>query len=357
MLKRAAAVFLVCASTAMSVSCGSNRSKYLYAAIPTSSEIVAYREDPGSGVLTELVGSPISAGQSVESIVIHPSGKYLYAANAGEGDVSQYNISSSGGLTEAPPRMPAGTTPTLLAMDPAGNYLYVANAGSFNVSVFSIAASTGTLTQVVGSPFQIGLVPINMQVSPSGAVLYVTGGGTPGIIEAFTITQGVLTAVPSSPYYTGVNPYGLAISANGGFLYTANNQNLSISEFGISSTDGSLSQLVGSPVGETYLGPVALLINKSGAYMYVANQASANLGAYGINSDGSLSLLPISPFATGKSPSAISSDASGNYLFVGNEAATASAIESFSLDSSSGALSEVASYTVPGNVISIAVTP
>jgi len=67
MLKKAAALFLVCASLAMCVSCGSTSSRYLYAAIPGSNNIVAYREDPNSGVLTQLVQSPISAGQAVQS--------------------------------------------------------------------------------------------------------------------------------------------------------------------------------------------------------------------------------------------------------------------------------------------------
>jgi 6-phosphogluconolactonase (cycloisomerase 2 family) len=116
MLKKAAALFLVCASMAICVSCGSTSSRYLYAAIPGSNEIVAYREDPNSGVLTQLTGSPITAGQAVQSIVIHPSGKFLYAANSGEGDISLYKISSVGVLTEVTPRTnvtPDGTAPTL----------------------------------------------------------------------------------------------------------------------------------------------------------------------------------------------------------------------------------------------------
>ena len=123
MLKKAAALFLVCASMAICVSCGSTISHYLYAAIPGSNQIVAYREDPNSGVLTQLTQSPVSAGQAVQSIVIHPSKKFMYAANSGEGDISLYTISSVGVLTEVTPRTnvtPDGTAPTLLALDSAG---------------------------------------------------------------------------------------------------------------------------------------------------------------------------------------------------------------------------------------------
>lgn len=354
MLKKAAALFLVCASLATWVGCGSTSSRYLYAAIPASNEIVAYREDPNSGVLTQLTGSPISAGGAVQSILIHPSKKFLYAANSGSGDISLFTISSTGGLTQVTPNTQAGTVPMLLAMDSAGGFLYVGNAGSFDLSAFSIDSSTGALTPVPGSPFPIGMSPINMALSPSGGVLYITGGGSPGLIEAFSLNQGVPAVVLGSPFSTGTNPYGLVIAPGGGFLYTANKLDNSISEFTINA-DGSLTEISGSPIGETYSGPLALFIDKSGTYLYVANQGSANLAAYSIGSDGTLALLTTSPFSTGAQPSVITSDSSGKYMFVGNQQNPA--IQSFSFATSSGTLSSVATYSVPGAPTSIAITP
>ena len=96
MLKKAAALLFICASMATWVGCGSTSSRYLYAAIPGSNDIVAYREDPNTGVLTQLVGSPISAGQSVHALAMHPSGKFLYATNSGEGDVVSRFCSACG---------------------------------------------------------------------------------------------------------------------------------------------------------------------------------------------------------------------------------------------------------------------
>jgi 6-phosphogluconolactonase (cycloisomerase 2 family) len=358
MLKKAAALFLVCAGMATWVGCGSTSSRYVYAAIPGSNEIVAYREDPNSGVLTQLTGSPVAAGSAVRSIVMHPSGKFLYAANSGDGpptgDVSLFTISSTGTLTEVTPRTNVGTTPTLLAMDSAGTFLYVGNAASNNISVFSIDSGTGALTAVAGSPFPTGLSPLNMQVGPSGGFLYVTGEeSTTGVVEVFSINQGVLTPLsPNTTFVTGTNPYGLTIAASGGFLYTANTLNSSISEFMINA-DGSLQELSGSPIGENVTwAPVALFIDKSGKFVYVANQGSSNLAAYTIGSDGTLTLLSGSPFSTGAKPSSIVNDSSGKYLFVAN----GSGIQSFSLDSGTGSLTSVATYSA-GNSTSIAITP
>jgi 6-phosphogluconolactonase len=363
MLQKAAALFLVCASMALCVSCGPTTSRFLYAAIPTSDQIVAYREDPNSGILTQLAVSPITAGPSVQSLVIHPSSKFLYAANAGESDVSQFNISSSGALTEKIPRTAVGNAPTALAMDPAGAYLYVANSGGQSVSVLSIDPTLGTLNVVAqpsGPTVPLGITPINIQVSPSGTFLYVTGSGQPGFVEVFSLSGGVLTPLsPTSLFFAGTNPYGLAISPNGGFLYTANNIDNSISEFTINTSPvaGSLTQLANSPIGQQSgtSTPVALLIDNTGKYLYVANQGSPNITAYSIDSAGGISLLTTSPFVTGAQPGVIASDPAGKYLFVGTQKSPFT-IQSFRLDTTSGALTSVNPYPVPNAPTSIATT-
>ncbi len=357
MLKKAAALLLVCASTAIWVSCGAVSSNYLYMTIPGSNEIVIYREDPNSGILTQLAGSPITAGSAVESLVIHPNKKLMFAANTGESDVSMFTIAASGAITEITPRTVVGTAPTILAMDAAGQYLYVGNSGSFgSISVFSInaTATPPTLTQVAGSPFSVGLSPINMAVAPSGNFLYVTGTGSPGYVEAFSLNQGVPTAIAGSPYFTGTGPYGLVIAPGGGFLYTANKLDNSLSEFTINA-DGTLTQFSNSPIGQAYAGPVTLLIDKSGKFMFVADQGASNVAAYSIGTNGALTLLANSPFATGAQPSVLATDAGGKYVFVGNQSSPV--IQSFNLDTGSGTLTSVLKYSLPGSPTSIATTP
>jgi 6-phosphogluconolactonase (cycloisomerase 2 family) len=359
MLKKAVALFLVFAGIALCTGCGKTASRYLYAAIPTSSEIVAFREDPNSGVLTALVGSPITAGPAVQAVALHPSKKFLYAANSFSNDISLFTIDSGGGLTEVTPRTsvaPNGTTPALMVMDSAGKFLYVGNTGSSNISVFSIDASSGALTPVANSPFLIGTTPLNIKLSPSGSYLYVTAGpGTPGSVEVFTVSAGGSLSF-SSLTNTGTSPYGLAIDPSGTYLYTANFGDNSISEFTINS-DGSLTELSGSPVGgaPTISSPLALLVDNSGKYLYVANSGtSSNLAAYAIGSDGGLTLLTNSPFITNSGPNVIASDPSGKYLFVGNQKTPE--IQSFSLDPSSGTLTSVGSYPVPNTPTSIAIS-
>ncbi len=357
MLKKAAALLLVCAGMVAGVGCGTTTSKFLYAAIPGSNEIVAYREDPNSGALTQLVGSPITSGQAVQALALHPSGKYLYAANSGAaptGTVSKFLVASQGNITQAT-TVNVGTAPTLLAMDPSGSFLYVGNAGSFDVSVLSIDSS-GTLAPVNqsggGTSAPIGMSPLNMALSPSGKTLFITGQATvgEGTIEAFPVTGGQLGAPVVSA--TGNTPYGLAIDSTGAHLYTANKIDNSISAFTINA-DNSLTLI--STTADTSTGPVSLFIDKSGKYLYVANsQSSGNLSAFSIGTDGSITLLASSPFATGSQPSFIAGDSTGNYLFVGNQSSPV--IQSFSLATSTGTLTSVSTYSVPATPTSIVVS-
>jgi len=387
MLKKAAAVLVICASTAICVGCLIGTSSHvLYASLPQSAQIVEYREDPNSGILTQLATSPVTAGAGVQSLAVHPTGKYLYAANAGENDISFFLVEPGGQLEEQTPRTVVGTSPTLLVMDSAGKFLYVANSGSQNISVFSIAPSSsssiGGNLMPVGNAFQAGISPLNMKISPSGNFLYVTGAspqaGTPGYIEVLAINTAV--TAPASPLSIvaitrpGSSPYGLAISSNGNYLYTANFGDNTISEFTINMTGsatssgvppGGLMPIAGSPIGETNTGPVSLLIDPSGTYLYVANQqSSGNVAGYTIGTGGALSLLTSSPYPTGAAPNFIASDPGGNFLFVGN--LTKPVIEPFCLASKNlscnsspgaGSLTEVTKYPLVGPPTSIVISP
>jgi len=377
MVQKVLLVALVGGAIAGCLSCGATANHYVYATIPTTNQLQAFREDPNSGVLTELFGSPYSVGDGAHFIVIHPSGNFAYVANPGEGangenDISLFNIASDGGLTEQFPRTSLGSTaqvPQVLAMDPAGGYLYVMDAGSQGyISVFSIDSSSGALTEVTNSPFPIGEPPLNMQVTPSGSFLYVSiasapnclasGGAASGGIAAFSVSAGQLSLVGVT-CSDGGSPYGLVISPDGNYVYAANfasNSN-SISIFAVQPT-GALQVVPGSPISAGYSNPIAMTFDPAGKYLYVANQGSNNITSFSISSTTGLpaaltTSTATNAFTTEASPSFIVTDPNGNYLFVGNQGTSAVAIESFSI--SSGSLTILTNYGVSSTVSSIAV--
>jgi 6-phosphogluconolactonase len=362
MLQKALVVALVVASVAGFVSCGSTSSHYVYATIPAASQLAVFREDPFSGVLTQLSESPYSVGNGAQSVVIHPSGKFLYVANSGQGenDVSLFDINSDGTVSEVTPRTPTGTLPFVLAMDPGGSFLYVANALSNSISVFSIAAGSGVLTPVAGSPFAINLSPKNMQISPSGNFLYVSAPSQPtGVVAVFSVNAGALTLAGFTNTADN-DPLGLAIDPSGSYLYTANASANSISIFCIvpatgcsSGTPGLLQEVPQSPLADPEANPVALVVDPKGGFLYVANQGSNNIGTYSITSGtGFPVVITDSPFGSEQQPSFLATDPNGKYLYVGNQSGGAG-IQAFGV--SGGSLNSIATYTVGNTPTSIAV--
>jgi 6-phosphogluconolactonase len=375
MLQKALVLVLVLAAVAGWVGCTSS-SHFVYATVPGPSQLAVYREDPYSGTLTELSGTPYTVGDGANSVVIHPSGKFLYVANPGqlEDDISLFDIASNGTLAEVAPRTPTGpngTQPKLLVMDPAGNYLYAMDAVSESISVFSIDSSTGALSQIMDPATQPpqpypnklgGLLPLNMVVTPSGDFLYVSvAGGQPGTsnigsIEGFSVNAGVLTSLsPALISAEGANPYGLAIDPSGSYLYVANTQSQSISILSISSSGALANDVQGSPLADIYSAPYALLMDSQGQYLYVANQASNNVAVYSISNGLPVALTTSTSafaFTTESSPSVLAEDPNGNYLFVGNQGGNPG-IQGFGVNS--GNLNPLITYGVGNTPSSIAI--
>ena len=75
-----------------------------------------------------------------------PSGKYVYVANQGDGTVSAYSLNTTtGALEEIGTAVPAAAGTNSLAVSLDGKYLYATDGGNAQVSIFTIG-STGALT-------------------------------------------------------------------------------------------------------------------------------------------------------------------------------------------------------------------
>ena len=144
--------------------------------MPEANAMASYRVNKGTGDLKAVLGSPFGGGTSPVAIAVHPSGKFVYTANQGGGDISLYTVNSNtGALTEVLPRAPAGLNPTSLVLSSAGDLLFVANQTSNTISVFTVSSSNGALTEAAGSPFPTGSRPVALALSSSGKFLYVAG--------------------------------------------------------------------------------------------------------------------------------------------------------------------------------------
>src|SRR6202795_4581131 len=68
-----------------------------YVVVPEANAVASYRVSSGSGDFKAVLGSPCSGGTSPISIAVHPSGKFVYAANQSGGVISLYTVNNSTG--------------------------------------------------------------------------------------------------------------------------------------------------------------------------------------------------------------------------------------------------------------------
>ncbi len=167
------------------------------------------------GSLTALPGSPFtttSAG-GPGNLAVNPKANFLYVPLAGTTApldlVAGYSFDSSGALTSISTPYMVGEQPASVLVDPSGKFLFSADFGGNDISAFTIDSSTGALSPVSGSPFAASSNPLSLAINASSSLLFATSGTSTSIF-AFTInSSGQLTAV--APLNGGGTSGGLAV--------------------------------------------------------------------------------------------------------------------------------------------------
>ena len=221
----------------------------------TPASIAVFSIDTGRGLLTPIAGSPFSFASLVapnpQFLATAPNGNVLYISNGPSGTISAFSIGGSGALTEiAGSPFTAGASMAGLAIDSKGQFLYAADSGNSKIASFGIQ-SGGALAPVAGSPFATDLVPVALTLDSAGATLFCANqaGAT---VSAFKTASGALTQVSGSPFSV------VASDPTNTFLYVGNQGTRNVSGFTIHS-DGTLTPLSTSPFPQT-VGPQWILM-------------------------------------------------------------------------------------------------
>ena len=171
--------------------------KFLYVLDTNLALVAAYTIT--SGALQEIAGSPFPVGPSPFSEAIDPGEHFMYVTNAGSsttstGTVSVYTIDPTGALTPVPDSaFPTGTTPIAVLVHPSGEFLYVANSGSNNVSQFKIDSTTGVLTELNSPTVTAGTNPIFIVFDPISNFVDVGNQGSKNVTQfSVNLTPDVL---------------------------------------------------------------------------------------------------------------------------------------------------------------------
>ncbi len=139
--------------------------------VPTTDGfIVVCAIDASNGGLSRLTNNNIwFSGQSSVAVAAEPSGKFVYVANNGSNDISAYAVDAgSGVLTEvAGSPFAAGAGPLSVVADPSGKFLLILDAGSGSpgqIVTFAIGP-TGALSKVPSGATTVGSNPVSIAVS------------------------------------------------------------------------------------------------------------------------------------------------------------------------------------------------
>lgn len=131
---------------------------YLISEMHSTVSVYAYHPSNGGMELVQTISS-LPAGfegsSTAAEIVVHPSGKFLYASNRGDDCIAVFRVNELKGTLTSVEYVPTGgKTPRNFAIDPSGQWLLAANQNSDNVVTFRINRGTGRLTRT-GQPIQV----------------------------------------------------------------------------------------------------------------------------------------------------------------------------------------------------------
>jgi 6-phosphogluconolactonase (cycloisomerase 2 family) len=272
--------------------------------------VVTYAIDPTSMQLTRLsaVGS---AGTSPAHVSVHPSGKFVFVANYGGGNVAVFPVAGDGSLGPAsdvrpsigprhharaiddPPGQFAVSdhdSPHLhmVAADPTGQFVIANDAGLDLTLIWRLDPQGGRLLPAE-APVLIappGSAPRHFAFHPNGKFFYnlyehdarVVLYDYDGSRGAMRLKQSVSTL---PPHFAGSNlASGLVVSPDGRFLYVGNRLHSSIAIFAIAE-DGQLRTAY-----ETWThadSPRSIALDPSGEIMFSCNQRSDSLTSFRVN--------------------------------------------------------------------------
>ncbi len=124
----------------------------VYVLTELTANLVTLRWDSRHGSMTQLSEtSTLPAGYagkpSAAEIVLHPSGRFLYASNRAESNtIAVFRIGPDGVPVSIGSVPSGGRTPRFIRIDPSGRYLMAANQDSDTITLFQINPVSGALS-------------------------------------------------------------------------------------------------------------------------------------------------------------------------------------------------------------------
>jgi 6-phosphogluconolactonase len=275
-----------------------------------SGAIVSYAIDTESFQL-KRIGAVSSGGAAPAHLSVHPSGKFVFAANYGGGNAAVFPVGADGSLSEATDVRPSvgprhhareannppgqfapsdhdGPHLHMVAADPSGQFVIANDAGLDLTLIWRLDAVAGKLlpAEVPVVPAPPGSAPRHFVFHPNGRVFYnLYEHDAKVAVYDYDAARGgmklkqVVQSLP--PKYAGSNLASeIIMTADGRFLYVANRLHNAVSIFGVAA-DGQLHAISEAWVHAD--SPRSLSIDPSGAFLYSCNQRGDSITSFHLN--------------------------------------------------------------------------
>lgn len=294
--------------------------KFVYATLTTdggAAGAFAVQED---GTL-KLLNTQPGGGKDTCHISVHPSGKFVFVANYGGGNVVVYPVQGDGSLGEAVETVQfQGSGPNTARQQRAfahsikssadGKFVYACDLGSDKVWSFRFDETTGKLTPT--DP-PAGIAP--------------PGGG----------------------------PRHFSFSKDEKFIYTSNEMGMSVTVYRRDPETGALTNVQTAPMNTKPEGlkytTAEILTHPNGKFVYLSSRVDNLVTTYAVNEDGTLTLVEDVP-AQVNVPRGMGLDPSGKWLITAGQKDNKIAV--FRVDEKTGKLtptSETAEVEAPVSVL------
>jgi len=333
-----------------------------------SKGIYAYEFDAATGKLTPKGLAAESSNPSW--VVIHPNGKWAYAANESgkQSSISAFSIDAKSAKLTLLNKLPAvGEDPCYLSFDKTGKYLFVANYTSGNVVVFPILpdGKLGDHTSAVQDAGALGPNkerqegPHSHWVEPAenNFSVWISDLGLDRVLRYdFSASDGRLSTVPWHREFShriierfaklspGTGPRHVALSKDGRYMYVLGELGSTVSAFHIPELDGgsapkSFQAVLALPKGFTGRNDAAeIALHPNGKWLFTSNRGHDSIAVFSINrGNGKLKFTGTYPTG-GKEPRHFAIDPTGNFLLAENQ--NSNTIVVFRINPETGALSQ-----------------
>ncbi len=259
---------------------------WLFAVNAGSGNLSVFRVEGSRLFLTDKIATE---GSEPTSVTQH--GNLVYVLNsAGSSSVVGFRF-GGGRLARIADSLQFLSTnlanPGSVALSPNGEFLVVTEKASSSIDVFRVLGN-GTLSAITNDK-NVGPGTFSATFAPNGVALVaetgVAGASNGSAVSSYAVqTNGTLTSISSSLPTLGAANCWIEVTPNGRFVYASNSASSSIAGFAIGN-NGALTAVPGTIVGVNPSGStnIDIAISADGKYLYSLNTGKGTLGEFAID--------------------------------------------------------------------------